>query len=170
MSARKALESYYRRDAKAVGPKTRRSRRNEKPEFEFKKTLRKHIENLGFCVETVESKAVYSKAAGRYLEGQANAGFSDTCGVTPYFGVAFFCELKAPGRRSTLKVHQRDFLLEKIEMGAFACCVDSTALFDELWTEWLSLRKEGYFQASKEMLAGRLPKIKELTDNLDDIL
>lgn len=169
MSAKKALENYSRREAKKLAPKTPRGP-NKKPEFEFKKLLRRHLEKRGFSVEVVESKAVFSEASGRYLSGQARAGFSDTCGVTPYFGVAFFVELKAPGRRGTLKVHQRDFLLGKIQMGAFACCVDSIALFDELYDEWVALRGEGYFTASKEMLAGRLPKIKNLVDGLDDLL
>lgn len=164
VSAKSALENYSRREAKKLAPKPNRGP-NKKPEFEFKKALRKHLENRGFLVEIVESKAVYSEEAGRYVSGQARAGFSDTTGVTPYFGVSFWAELKAPGRRGALKVHQRDFLLEKINWGAFAVCVDSVALFDELYDEWVSLRREGYFQASKEMLTGRLPKIKENEDS-----
>jgi hypothetical protein len=103
------------------------------------------------------------------LAGQADAGFADCVGVTPYFGVAAYIELKAPGRRSTLKPHQRDFLLGKISMGAFAVCIDSVELLSETYNEWLALRTEKYFDGAKQYLIGRLPKIKENTDNLADI-
>ncbi len=169
-STKAALNRYYEKQAREL---SRVKRTNQKPEFQF----RYHIavpwfRVNGFDVDVVESKAVYSHAAGRFLEGQAEAGFSDIVGVTSYFGVGVWCELKAPGKRSTLKPHQRDFLLSKINKYAFALCADSIHGpngIETVYKEWMRLRQTGMLMQSKTYLIGQLPKVKELTDNLADI-
>ncbi len=148
----------------------RRPRKNLKPEFEFKKVAVAWLESNGWCVDIVESKAVYNFAAGRYDHGQAEAGFSDIVGVTPYFGVAAFIELKAPGKLRTLKPHQRDFLVKKINADAFAVCVDSVELLDDLYVGWKHCRETKAFEGAKIYLKMNLPEVKELTDNFDDLL
>lgn len=165
-----ALNKFCARDAKSLEPKVGRKAKNDKPEFEFKKAAKRWLTANGFKCDVVESKAVWSKAAGDYLSGQARAGFSDLVGVTPYFGVACYIELKAPGKRSTLKPHQRDFLIGKIEAGAFGVCVDSVELLESLYSAWLNIRKSKVdLCVSADYLISWLPKIKELKDNLADI-
>lgn len=144
----------------------RRPRKNEKPEFEFKKVMVKWLSDNGWECDVVESKAVYNFAAGRYDHGQAEAGFSDIVGVVPWAGVGAFIELKAPGKRSTLKPHQRDFLLRKIKKGAFGVCVDSIEILSDTYKCWLALRKEGMNRESIVFLIECLPKIKEVDDTL----
>lgn len=158
MSAKDALNRFYEREAKRA---SRKPRKNQKPEFEFKKVCKRWLDENGWCCDVVESKAVYNFEAGRYDHGQAEAGFSDIVGVTPYFGVAAFIELKAPGKRSTLKQHQRDFLLKKIEAGAFAVCIDSTELLDATFRTWCDLRQMRKFERAKSYLVEQLPKVKE---------
>lgn len=168
-STRDALNRYFTREAKKV---SRTKRKNQKPEFEFKKLAVKWLAENGFECDVVESKGVYNFAAGRYDQGKAEAGFADIVGVSPYFGVACFIELKAPGKRYSLKVHQRDFLLRKIKAGAFAICADSTFYIDDIYKCWVALRREQNkfgLEASITFLVECLPKVKELTDNLSDI-
>jgi hypothetical protein len=165
-STREALMRQQSREAKRS---VRRPRHNKKPEFEFKKIAVNWLADNDFKMNVVESKAVYNYAAGRYDHGQTEAGFSDLVGVTPYFGVACYIELKAPGKRSTLEIHQRDFLIDKIKVGAFCCCIDSVDILNEIYLGWLNLRKTQRFSVSKEWLINWLPKVKELTDNLADI-
>ncbi len=175
MSARDALNKFCERDAKKVAQKPKRKPYG-KPEFEFKKIAKAWLIENGFSVDVVESKAVYSHAAGRYLEGQANAGFSDIVGVTPYFGVAAYIELKAPQKRYTLKWHQHQFLVDKINRFAFAVCVDGIVGgkgdvgLQDTWLTWLDLRKAGKLQESKIYLLMQLPAIKEPTDSFSDLL
>lgn len=134
-----------------------RTKANGKPEFEFSKIARAWLSKKGFSIEKVESKAVYSESAGRFLSGQTVAGFSDLVGVTPYLGVSCYIELKAPGKRCTLKDHQREFLITKINHFAFAACVDSIDYLERVWSEWLKLRQESKLIESKTFL------LKELT-------
>jgi hypothetical protein len=89
----------------------------------------------GFSVHVVESKAVYSARAGRYLRGMTTTGMSDLVAASPK-GQAVFIEAKAPGKRSSLRPAQRDFLLGKIECHAFAVCVDSLEQLQKAWAHW----------------------------------
>lgn len=89
----------------------------------------------GFSLHQVESKAVFSKAIGRYKRGMTTKGFPDIVGCTPD-GIAVFIEGKAPGSLSDLKPHQRDFLLDKILKGCFAVCVDSPQRLALLYDRW----------------------------------
>ena len=99
------------------------------------KLILKACDNLGFSCDVVESKAVYSAQAGRYLNSQAVAGFPDIVGCDA-LGRALFIEVKASGKRSTLKEHQRRFLIEKIDKNAFAVCVDGPDLLLKFYREW----------------------------------
>jgi hypothetical protein len=156
MSAADALRKYYQRTAnRTSGAKPKR--KNSKPEFELKKLVVKWLDEKSFSCDVVESKAVYCASAGRYLKGQAKAGFSDIVGVTPCRGVACYIELKAPGKLSTLKAHQRDFLIAKIEHMAFACVVDSVKSLSELYEKWCALFVTGNYIEAKKLLLKNLP-------------
>jgi hypothetical protein len=110
-----------------------------------------------FSVNVIESKAVFSVAAGRYLDGQTISGFSDIAGCDMH-GLGVFIELKAKGKRATVRPAQRVFLLDKIEHGAFAVVVDSAACLSHIYRKW----KTGIDR--KGILKKHLPKQKQTKD------
>lgn len=172
MSARSALEKYSRRHAgiKKREPKEKKKvqKENGTPEGAVQKEVLDWCKQRGFDISVVESKAVYSRSAGRYLRGQTEAGFSDLVGVSPN-GRAVFIELKALGKRSTLKPHQYDFLLRKIKLFAFAVCVDSVRSLDDAFNTWSNLIHDNPDQA-RMFLEEHLPKSRRTKEMLDDEL
>lgn len=92
-------------------------------------------------MSVVESKAVYSVKSGRYLRGKAEHGHSDLSSVTPT-GIACFIEVKARGKRHTLRPSQWKFLMDRIEVGAFACCTDSAEMLESLYDEFEHRRND----------------------------
>lgn len=165
MSAADALNKYLTRQL----PREQKPKRsNAKPEFEVKKLVMRWLEANNFSCDAVESKAVYSHAAGSYVRGQAVAGFSDIVGVCNFGGAACYIELKAPGKRSTLKPHQRDFLMHKITLYAFAVCIDSIDDLADVYSRWLRFYRLGQLQEARALLMRHLPKAKDTGDlNLD---
>lgn len=123
-----ALDRHFERTQK---PKAPRLKKNAKPEAVVETQLLAYMRGLGWSMDKVEAKAVFSKKANRYLRGPAAPGFSDLVGNMPD-GRAVFVEVKAPGRRSSLREEQRVFLSEKIGTNAFAVVVDSVARLEEL--------------------------------------
>ncbi len=154
MSAASALNRFYQRQAREVS--RRPKRRNKKPEADLEKVLVPLFSELGLAMHKIESKAVYSASAGRYITGQAEAGMSDYIGNTKY-GTAAFIEVKAPGKRATLKVHQREFLLSKILSGCFAVCIDSTTSLVEIYNLW-NTRMRMEPMLARNILIMSLPK------------
>lgn len=154
--AKFALERYLKRQLR--GNKRAKREKNESPEKAVEKEVVRWLASAGFCVSVVESKAVYSPSAGRYLRGQTEPGFTDICGVTPT-GIGCFIELKAPGRKSTIRPAQVDFIQRKIKKNAFACCVDSFTDLADVYRTWSMLLKESDVRA-QEFLISRLPKSK----------
>ena len=77
-------------------------------------------------------------------------------GCTPD-GFCAAVEFKAPGKRGTLKPHQREFLIEKIKRGAFAVCVDSVECLEFIWTQFDRLRRHDV-ESAKQLLFNNLPK------------
>ncbi len=146
----KALLKYSAKQLKK--PRTNK-RRNKKPEEESVKEILKWCEQQRWSVHRVESKAVYSRSAGRYLRGQAVAGFPDIVGNTNR-GQAVYIEVKAKGKRSTLKRHQSEFLLDKINTGCFALCADSAQHLGSLWIVYSALNE----QLGRKYLIDYLPK------------
>lgn len=162
MSAKDALNKYYENQM----PKVKKPRRkNAKPEAELELHIVALFKELKFSMSKVESKAVYSVSAGTYLRGQTAAGMSDYVGCDPS-GMGAFVEIKAPGKRATLKPHQRAFLEEKIGKGAFACCVDSTDLLYQTWTEWMHRRSMDHLLARTYLLRA-LPRQGSMDDSFD---
>ncbi len=162
MSAKLALNRYYQRQLKKNKPRTSNEPRKA-PEKETEKDVMQWCQKRGFDVSVVESKAVYSKSANRYLRGQTEAGFSDIAGCTDE-GVGFFVELKAKGRVNTIRPAQVDFLTRKIRHGAFACCCDSADMLNNIYTNWSVIRKESYKKA-QDYLMSVLPKSKPEEEN-----
>lgn len=160
-STRRAMESYLDRLSKQDTHKEP-ARKNQAPEKEFSKRIVPYLKSIGFSVVSVESKAVFSESIGRYMHGQAKAGTADLLACSP---CGHFCavELKAPGRRSTLKSHQRDFLVQIISNNGFACVTDSIEHFHNLWTSWSTSK-------NKEILMADLPNFPGGTHKEDQPL
>lgn len=136
MSAKDALERYITKTEKSAARKlTNRGKKNKSPEKDLVKALLVWLKNNEFDCNVVESKATFSQATGLYTGRVAVAGFPDIVGNWKN-GLATYIEVKAPGRISTLRELQRDFLLKKINSNCFAVCVDSVYLLDHLWEEY----------------------------------
>lgn len=117
----KAMENNHAKQLKKEqGPQ----RKNEAPEKEVEKQVLEYLRDQGWFLNVVESKATFNPKLQRYISGQAKSGFPDVIGCTP-MGKVVALELKAQGRRSTLRDEQREFLLEVISRGGFAAVVDS---------------------------------------------
>ena len=127
-----------------------------KPEKEVEKAVLRACDDVKIDINVVESKAVYSVHAGRYLRGQAAPGFSDLVGNT-CFGTAVYIELKAKGKRANLSDAQREFLKRKITTECFACVTDSEEHFLSLYSRWANLFSKDRAQAVK-LLNDSLPK------------
>jgi hypothetical protein len=115
--------------------KAPRTQPNQTPELSAQCEVLNYLESIGWLMSEVDSKAVYSEKLGTYGAGNATVGTSDLCGCTDQ-GLGAFVEMKAPGKRSTLKSHQRIFLVERINAGAFACCSDSVKHIHQLLCRW----------------------------------
>lgn len=114
-------------------------RKNKSPEFDLTVVpCFKWMQDQGFMIHVVESAAVYSFRAGRYLRGMTTTGMPDMVGALPT-GTALFVEAKAPGKRATLRPAQRDFLEKAIGTNAFAVCVDSLDMLTEVYHQWLTV-------------------------------
>lgn len=115
-----------------------RKEKNQTPELAEQMLVLNYLESIGWLMTEVDSKAVYSEKLGTYVSGNATVGTSDLVGCTES-GLGSFVEMKAPGRRSTLKNHQREFLVERIYKGSFACCSDGVEHISGLIAAWNSL-------------------------------
>jgi hypothetical protein len=148
----RALQGFLEQDQRPARPK----RKNSKPEFELTyKPVKKWLYENGFSCHRVESKAVRGPDGGFY-RGMAVAGMTDIVGCDPH-GYGVFIELKAPGRRASLKPHQREFLVDKIKRGAFACCTDSVEHLSMTYEHWNKTK-------SKEFLIANLPILRVSAD------
>jgi hypothetical protein len=120
---------------------TKRKTRNKSPERDLSKLIMSWLKVNEFDCTIVESKAVYNQKAKRYLKSQAVPGFPDIVGNDSR-GTAVYIELKAPGRLSTIKDRQREFLLRKIKSNCFAVCVDGVGRLEKTYEHWKSLMEE----------------------------
>lgn len=127
-------------------------KRNRAPEKRVETGVLTWGRAIGMDLHVVDSKAVYSQRAGRYIRSMTSESLPDIIGNFEHLSV--WIELKAPGKRSTLKQHQRLFLLKKIRQHCFACCVDSVEMLEKLWIDyWDAPPTE-----QPRILANHLPK------------
>ena len=137
MSAESALIKHHQKLFDLERRRQKRgSKKNAKPEKVLEKQILEWALRRGFSLHVIEAKAVYSTAAGRYLRGQAEAGLPDLIGN--FGSLSVWVELKSKGRMGTLKEHQREFLVRKIEQECFAVCVDSVELLSEVFQAFIS--------------------------------
>ena len=142
-------------------------RKNQSPEKDTEKEVMTWLRNSGFDCNVIESKAVFSQAAGRYLSGQTDPGVSDVLGNDKN-GRACYIELKARGKKSTASYGQLEFLERKIKMGCFGVVVDSAKMLETNYKTYLfKMSNEGKYEA-REYLLTQLPnkKMKDLDFDL----
>ena len=136
----KYLTNYQKETDKMTGKIKKRS--YNKPEKDVEKECLTWMRAQGWNVQIFESKATLSN--GVWRNQSMKAGNSDCQGTLPG-GVACYIEFKAPGRLSTFNneknQRQIDFILAKIDMGAFACVVDSVSLLSHIYNEWKKRRE-----------------------------
>ncbi len=155
-----AIEKYHLRQEK---PQQSTKRKNDKPEVEVQKLCLEWMRSCGFDVNVIESKAVFNPSLGRYLNSQASPGMSDCIG-NDKDGIAVYVEFKAPGRRSTLRENQLDFLKRKINLKCFSVVVSSHIELQEFYQKWLSLRAQDS-NLAQQYLLDILPKKKATKDS-----
>lgn len=157
MSAKDAFYSYLDKHAKQNKDSDKPRRKNKTPEADLQGEIILKGRRDDFKFYITDSSARWSNEAEAYISEKYESGMSDLTGDRD--GLACYIEVKAPGRISTLKMHQREFLLKKIDRGCFACCVDSYELVLETWIKW---RQKGNY---KEVLKRALPKVSVCRDN-----
>lgn len=144
-----ALNNYSRKHS--LLPKKRA--KYKKPEKLVETDCVRLMRSWGWDVQIFESKATYSPKAGVWLQQSMKSGTLD-CMATMPGGHSAFIEFKAKNARFRLRENQRVYILDKIEMGSFACVVDSAELLATIYQEWvLAIDK-------KECLISHLPKKK----------
>ena len=151
------MENYINKELPANrNPK----RRNQKPEKEVEKAVLDWCRLRGWHVTVVEAKTNFSAASGRYTSQNVAPGFSDIIGNNSY-GYLVAIELKAPGKRSTLRPKQREFLQAKIETNCFAIVCDCVEYLQKTYAFWAQLLPS----AQQDFLRQELPKIRQSRDD-----
>lgn len=155
----RAIMKHAERELKKNEPK----RKHNKPEKLVEKDCLDWMRSKGWDINIYESKATYSPSAGRYMAQSMKAGTCDCIGISNE-GEPVFVEFKAKGKCSTFakekNMRQQDFLIAKINLGAFACVVDSANLLEAYYIQW-KRRKEESFDAAKAFLLDVLPRSKK---------
>lgn len=116
---KKSVEKYITKN-----DPNRVKRKNSSPERDLQKRVIKHLNSIGWSVDCVDSKATFSQSQGRYISQSHAPGLADIIG-NDSDGHSVYIEMKAPGRRNTLREAQREFLLKKIASNSFALVADS---------------------------------------------
>lgn len=156
-----AIDKYIKKNE----PKTSfDTRKNGAPEKDLEQVVMPWLKTNGFSVNVIESKATYDLKAGRYIGQSVKQGFVDIAGNYKT-GLGVFIELKAPGKRSTLRPAQREFLLDKIETGCFAVCIDSLMLLKNQFERFMLHQKHGQYQLAKDFLKAALPADRKVQDD-----
>jgi hypothetical protein len=160
-----ALENFMRKNDPAQ--KTPRPK-NKKPESELTVEFLKHFkQHPNFSIHRYESKAVWSPDDGRYISTQVVPGHPDLAGCDST-GRAIYLELKAPGRRATVRDNQHQFLRHKIKLNCFCLVADSIEFFSTAYLQWSNLLKTGGEVDAQEFLLKLLPTPKLKSDPEND--
>ena len=137
-----ALLNFHKRDLREIKKLSGRGKKNKSPEREVAMACVSWLESNGFIGNIYESKATYDPRRGVYRQQAMKAGHADWAGVDSS-GIAAAVEFKAPGKLSTFNIDknflQRQFIINRISIGSFACVVDSASLLSSIYSHWLSL-------------------------------
>jgi hypothetical protein len=137
MDTKKRIEAAIKKYVEKNTESTKKHRKNDKPEKRVEKAVMAWCKEHNWYCNVIEAKATFNEKLGRYIGGMAKAGHVDISGTTN-MGIACFIELKAPGKLSTLRPNQYDFLIECINRNAFGVCVDSAELLEQVYVEYLA--------------------------------
>lgn len=137
-STKDALDRYYAKQAKIIDREMNpdKRKRYKAPEKKAVREILDWAAEYGFDLDVIEASKYDRHMQSMGEEDKVPVGFSDLCGVDR-FGFACYIEVKANGRRSTVRPHQLDFLIRKIKSGAFACVADSAKYAHELYHRWI---------------------------------
>jgi len=130
------------------------------PERKTQHEILKFARSLGWSLDVVDAKNVWDYKTESYSRHVVASGFSDLCGCND-FGHAIYIEVKAPKKRSTLRDHQREFLLTKINKNCFAVCSDGVEHLNKVYLTWLELFKNSEFEKARSFLIADLPCKKD---------
>lgn len=150
---RLSVEKYSKKEDPA-----KPTRKNQSPERDLQKEVIKWMNSSGFDVDNIESKAHYSLSAGSYVSQHQKPGIPDIVG-NDFLGHAVYIELKAPGRRASLRENQRDFLVRKINTNCFAIVADSISHIKNVYNLWITSDEK------KEYLLSLLPNEKPIDES-----
>lgn len=144
-----AIEKYIQKnDPTANKPK----RKNNTPELDFiANELRPYLISQNIDYDVIEAKSTFSEATMTYTSQAVVPGYPDISGNFSN-GLAVYIEVKAPGKRRTLRPDQREFLIRKINSNAFASVTDSVEHLDDL------IKRFKISKDRKELLLKDLPK------------
>lgn len=157
-----AIKGYEDKQRKKNAP-PKKTKKNAKPEKEVEKEILLWAKDFKMSLHIIEAKATYNPDLGGYRSRAVAPGFLDAVGnYGPY---ACFIELKAKGRRASLRDNQRDFIHKKIEEGAFACVTDGVIHLSSLFVTWLKADTN----SRKRLLLNDLPQKKERKDDLEEL-
>jgi hypothetical protein len=152
MTYKKRIEKALMKFSSRSLPKTPRKKKNQNLEGPVVLEIKKGLTAIGFDLNIIEAKATYNESAGRYISGQVDPGYPDLSGNGPS-GESVFIEVKAKGKRSTLRLEQFSFLKNKIDKGCFAICADSLEYCVLTFNAWLKLPAN----LKKDFLLAELP-------------
>lgn len=126
------VEGYGTRELK----KYQRKGKNKAPEKDVEKELDAYWLAAGFFINRYESKA--KNIGGVWRSSGLEFGTPDRlgCDRSGYF---IAVEVKAKGKRSSLREEQRIFLIKIIERGGFGLCCDSLEYFKKHYKMWTGL-------------------------------
>lgn len=150
----KAMEKFNKKH-----DPTRTRRTNQKPEKDVQDKCLEWMRSSGWEVEIIEAKATFDPKLGIWRNQAVKAGYVD-CTGNDSTGHAVAVEFKAPGKLKTLRDKQREFLVRKIESGCFGVVVDSAALLEKLYHQWLPMDRAMRIK----FLLGELPPEKVVWD------
>ena len=154
---RDAVVKHCKKEARKLQSK----RRNDKPEERVVEMLMEFYRQNGFFMRRYESKA--KNINGVWRTSGVETGTPDLMGVCPR-GYFHACEVKAKGRRSTVREEQRDFLMNVIKRGGFACVGDSVEFVRGLYDKFFKLSSKS---SRRELLIEAIPKSRQAYDESD---
>jgi hypothetical protein len=159
---KKATESFANKELKKVSKQKRT--KSKQPEREVERQILASLNARGWYLIKTDAKAVYSAAAGRFVNAKISAGTLDLTG-SDADGNAVFLEVKAPGRIKNLSEGQLLTLVSHCRQGRFAIVADSIELVlahHRTWQTCQDLSQRRKFLM--DLLAPHLSKQKSPSD------
>lgn len=152
---KRAIEAYSKKQLpKSGGTK----RKNSKPEKTVEQECLYWMRSQQWDVQIFEAKATYDPRRQIYRQQSMKAGTLDCGASIPPNGISAWIEFKAPGKLSTLRDSQRDFMLKKIETGCFTCVTDSAHRLRTIFMQWRIYIESGQTIAAKKYLKDMMPE------------